>query len=226
MNFTTSQITDIYLAQAERYAAGLDSRAPKISGDLLERLGCPFILRENGQLTTSLNGDLNARTYLPSVLVAAVSVSVSALGDDTETTSLLAGIGRAKCWRECIATIGGAYSFAIALVKHIELLWTTSRLDVYVDADVMQAMNGWLELKDPWSDFPSAYMLCQHLFGNAWCDLALPESARNIPGSGDVIAERACRIISEQRPPFLPGMCPAQAEPVSVPLPDNLGVPS
>jgi hypothetical protein len=218
MTRLSREATDLYLARAERYVNGLEQDAPKVSAELFRMLGCPFEHDRRAALNVSLATVPDAADYLPAVLVAASSVWV----DDAETTSLLGGISRAACLDTCIATVDGAYALAIALVKQIELSSMASKLDSYVTPDALSIMNDWLRPEESWSEFPSAYVLCQHLFGAPWCSLALPSSAKNRPWSGEVVSEFACQVVSKQRPPFLPGVCPAQAGVISLQLPDEL----
>lgn len=137
-----------------------------------------------------------------------------------ESTSLLAGLHRYGCWRGCLSTVVGAKALASALLQYIDCYWESYALDATARPGVLQILNEWLRPEVHWAELPGVVTICRHMFGGAWCTIALPADRPDDVGgfAGDETAIEL--LVHNARPPFMPGLCPAQETIAGEHLPD------
>jgi hypothetical protein len=147
---------------------------------------------------------------LPRLLTKLLPAKTDLASNDV--TSVLAGMIHHGCWRICLATTDDTYLLSGAVLCFLDYFWEDSPVDKVVASSVWALLNTWLKPQIPWKDMPSRTEVCQHMFGSAWCSIALPDACLNVH---DGKTERSEIIVSQivlaERPPFLQGVCPSQA---------------
>lgn len=122
-------------------------------------------------------------------------------------SSLLGGISLNGGWRSFLETEDDTYVLAHALLVYLQTYAPGFKLDAHIASSVCTILNEWLVPALPWEGLPGAAELARRLVGETWCSLALPDKLDQI------VSHRECAgdLLAEQRPPFLPGLCPAQS---------------
>jgi hypothetical protein len=197
--------TEKVMREYERYLQG-EHVTMTINNNLRILLGCPFVSDGEFIVDHVVNDPDDVRRCLPKLL----SVLINFENERDSIISLVSGLVRNHCWGECLQTESDAYALAAALVYFTEAR-QHKLMETEVVTDVRAIFNAWLRPASASVRLPDVETLCLHLFGSAWCSVVLPAS------------EKLRALILTQRPPFLPGLCPAQDAILSVPLPDDLG---
>jgi hypothetical protein len=191
-----------YVPRSSPGKAGLANDALLVQ--LMKLFGCDHI-NEYGQFTTVPFITYAARTdaiaCMPRVLSHLVELKPSAL----EIGSLLGGLWRFNCWEDLLTTEEDTRSLAIALVCYTGYYSSVSRVDVAVRENVRDMLNRWLQPATPWVYLPSALEVSRILFGDAWCEIALPDQCDIEPGETTI-----GQMVARDRPPFMPGICAVQ----------------
>lgn len=208
------------LLHARSGSSGQDE--PSLDNALAELLGCPF---QTGDLPVFENNDSVAddvararRDQLPFVL--------RILGQDPEEpsdgTSILVGLKRSDVWQEFVYTEDDAYLLAGHLLDFVDAYWPAFDLDLLAAPYIVSMLNAWVNPVPPWSSIPTVHSVCRAMFGDPWCTLVLPDDkGRVIDKNGFTEAYAVIRsLVVSQRPPFKVGMCQAQINVFSVPLPE------
>jgi hypothetical protein len=139
--------------------------------------------------------------------------------------TLLSGMHRYDCWRACLSTEDSTYAFAIAILVFVENFSWSREQDIGARVAVKEIVNAWLSPDNPWQALPGVGVLCEHMFGAAWCAMVMPDAAfSHVPGDDMKAARMACYLVERQRPPFLLGVCPAQKADAGIVLPAEIGL--
>jgi hypothetical protein len=148
-------------------------------------------------------------TCLPRLLAALLPER----GIPTTCASLLAGISKYADWEAYPHTEDEAYTLATAMLYFIKDYTPGYEMDAVTKPYVCEIISAWTRRPMISAELPTALALCTMLFGDAWCNMVEPLDA----SFSDVLVENA-------RPPFLPGLCPAQDALVCDVLPDDMGL--
>jgi hypothetical protein len=207
--------------------AALEGRdCPPMEKDFLRRLGCPTI--DMGAALTFVyhhfaESDRHAaQTALP-LLLASIELLGPHDADVSEVHSLLLGIHRLGRWQACLDEEATTYSLASALCFSLGSLWTNEPDRAPVKDVIIGLLNQWLKPSVLWKELPDEDEMVRCTFGDAWAMLAKArlDAENNNDGAED--PRYMSSMIERERPPFLPGLCPAQGAMLSVPLPDDVG---
>jgi hypothetical protein len=154
-------------------------------------------------------------------------VILTQMGDSLpsmQRMSILAGLRKYDCWRNCLVSDVGAYALAGAIVRYIDDYWDEGKLDRLAAPHVCALLNAWLKPSEPWEKLPGVVTLCQSMFGTAWCVLSLPDDCLDVFGGAEVRRLASTyyvdQLVLAARPPFLPGLCQFQLNIQSAPLPE------
>jgi hypothetical protein len=216
---SANELVDRYMDCAAHFGQGLEVTAPEVSDALYTVLGCSYTGKHWHEIRTPVSRAADTATYLPKILPVALVLH----DRDMTSAQLLSGVARCPCLQECVETEDGAYALASTLINYLRFFSKESNLDVAVMGDILDMVNLWLRPAAPFRVVPSIYTLCEHMFGDLWCNLVLQEDTKRPPDIMNNIDEHCIELIKQQRPPFLRGLCPAQALQLSVPLPDMIG---
>jgi hypothetical protein len=212
--------TDLFLAGHARFRAGKTRSRARLGVGFVKLLGCGDLLYTNTKSTINITESSNLEAIqrsLPSLLVA-IGKNPTA---PVDATFLLAALNRHQCWKICLEKEESAYILADRLIAYVE----TYTDDFYPDAaaknDILALLNDWLKPVSPWKVLPTAHCVCLHMFDPLWCILRLPSENDFLTASASFEDMYINNIINQELPPFLPGLCPAQIIPLSVPLPND-----
>jgi hypothetical protein len=185
-----------------------------LGGFLLKALGCPHLIRIRGAgprgqmrlVKPALNPNKEeAASYLYRLLT---EPEIQAYRAD-EIASMLSGVSQYDCTKMFLQTEDSTYRLAYAVIYWFESR-SGSALDGTIMSGIDKILSGWLTPDEPdkiWSPGD----VCRHLFGDAWCEFALPNVE---PGH---VGEHIYTV----RPTFVPGVCRHQADTsMPAPLPD------
>jgi hypothetical protein len=137
----------------------------------------------------------------------------------TTTASLLAGMQRHQCWKQCLTTEDGAFALAAALIAYVETAMVNP-LYKLTEPEVRAMLNTWLDPIPRWWGMPGPVTISENMFGVAWCALMLDGCEDSVGSYWDNDSfTRVARVVSKSRPTFLPGLCLAQDSIVAEPLP-------
>lgn len=186
----------------------------RLPEELLALLGCPHLRTADGGGLTVPPLPKAHIAEIGEALLKITSLVASSLAEPVcDAASVLSGLWRSHCWALCLREESTTYAMAAVLLEFLQGYSSIYRLDNYAGPDVCNLLNAWLKQPSPWTDLPSSADVAEHLFGAGWCMLRLPS------------AERALgELVYQERPPFLPGLCPAQDVLQSAPLPADLGL--
>lgn len=223
----TSAIDNRVVQETEKFlenyagaiAAGAPTR-PRINEGLFSLLECPHQSWSMFEATIvsprhAVDNEAAIQQLLPRIFLALAGQSVP----QDDLTSILGGLHNAQCWRGLLATEEGAYVLAASLVGFVDASNKTFALNIAVAPAVCAMLNSWLKPEQDWAVLPSAGIVCAHFFGHAWSQLSLPEDywmAGGFSTKSDIIRG----LVLQARPPFVPGLCSAQMNVLSAPLPE------
>jgi hypothetical protein len=206
----------------------IDSLDDTPSDDLLQRLGCLTCMDNDGcewvisPFPLSPPEDMEELRSCQSLLLSGL-IRKDMMGSPS-FGPLLSGL----LWQASsagVSTEQQCYDLAALSLVFIEKYFKGSKLDRKVGSDLCDFLTTWLKPDVPWKELPWIGEAARAMFGTAWCDLSLPETIgtdapriRILPGSHVVGA-----TVYTERPPFLPGLCPAQDAIPSAPLPHDMG---
>lgn len=182
---------------------------------LMTLLGCPHVVEVDGVWAKIVCPDMCAENLsaihycIPQLLEVAAS---SPIEGALNITSLLAGIVRHEMWETLLRSPCDAYNLAVSILSYIETYTPEYLLDATTRPQVCTILNEWLKPVVEWSELPPEDAVARSLFGDAWVGIF------NVPNSdGENIS--IAGLVRQQRPLFLPGLCPAQSPQMSAPLP-------
>jgi hypothetical protein len=133
--------------------------------------------------------------------------------------ALFAGLSRHNCWKQCLCTEESTRIFAFRILSFIETYLELSATEKALAPHIAKILSGWLSLPDSIA-MPGPITVCRNLFGNAWCSFFLPEDAIDDLGKSWMLVVNIADIVARERPPFLPGLCPAQERQLVMSLPE------
>jgi hypothetical protein len=211
--------TDKFFKSLER---SYEHASTFIDDELLNLLGCPHIYKSAG---TGEPLVWNIVHDYPEETLTAVQVCLPRLIgpfcrkiQSESLLAILAGLHRYDCWRACLSTEEGADALASALVLCVASYEPGGMLDEAVAGDVIAILNAWLSPTHPWDKMPEDVVLvCEKLFGVAWCSLSLSNATR------DLVGVEIAYVVCKQAPQLMPGLCQAQNNSAPMLLPADLG---
>lgn len=171
--------------------------------ELLPDLGCPWVIDKTHSrpaqvvLQDVIDGENDEVTA--SLMLLLSEIAIGEYTCSIAPASLLFGLWRNNGWRACLESEDSTYHLAFSVIDYLETFTDNPGLDLYVAGAVVKLLNTWLQPSTAWTDMPAASEVTRQLFGDAWCTFALPNYDWAISTT-----------MIEQRPPFLPGLCPAQ----------------
>jgi hypothetical protein len=184
---------------------------PRMDGSLTALLGCPYV-SDVGNV--SMNAEpCDADTLAARKLVLPEMFAFAAShGWHDDRLSLLAGLNRSNCWASRCNDVQHAYDLTEVLVDFVDFYWESHKRYATAAPDVLGLLNAWLKPDIEWSTLPGVRTLCQHLFGDSWCLLVLPDEYADTVGARSTSKPTITLsdFIIEHRPLFLPGLCTAQ----------------
>jgi hypothetical protein len=195
--------------------AAMGYRPPKISENLARLLGCPYTQDAGGSGTFHRNLEPNdpettaARKFILPTFFAVVERH----GQHPDRLSVLVALNRSKGWVTVLEDLPLAYELAQALVAYVDCHTTRFPMYNFTSRDVLHLLNAWLKPSATWVELPGVRTLCRHIFGDAWCAIALPETYADEVGSKSAQMNSGVSVhnfIAAQKPPFLDGLCQAQ----------------
>jgi hypothetical protein len=190
----------------------------EVAYELLWLLGCP----RNGTADT-MGGPLSRPDYRAhGEQIGAALITINAIVASTsehpawcQVASILVGLARASIWRRCLLRESTTYELAATTLTYIQEFTNVASLDLFTEPFVCSFLNTWLQPSVEWINLPSADVVAEHLFGPAWCAIQCPNLEQSLG-----------RISYLTRPPFQPGICPAQVTTTAVRLPDDVSFPA
>jgi hypothetical protein len=200
------EITNEFVAQQDSWP----------QGRLMRSLNCPYAHSLDGPVFSKrpvLNaGDrASLRISIPRIL----AVSIDDKNNTTFTASLLSALDCYDCLAVCREDTHTSFELARALLLYLAR-FEDYPMNVFARPRVISLLNNWLEPEKKWRRLPSALEVCQHLFGDAWCTLCLPETVLSAPGDSDRRGNglKVLNTVNRLRPTLSPGLCLAEtAEP-------------
>jgi hypothetical protein len=192
--------------------AGLYGESPSLDR-IFAIAGCPY-MSINMEILTAPR--CHAKTnVLPDCLgrlLHAIVRNPSRLTQDI--TSVVSGILRHEVWEYFLLREDDTYALSRGVLFYLEDYEPSFPLDAALADDMCKLLNTWLKPKVLWTTLPCVEDVTDHMFGSAWLHLIKRPSMD--PGWGETIGDMAF----DDRPPFLPGVCPAQVITLGVALPD------
>lgn len=139
----------------------------------------------------------------------------------TDADSVLVGLSR-NGWKNCVETTSDARLLAVATLRYIAH-YTEKYSGRENAATVCEMLNAWCRPIEKWETLPDPGLLCQHLFGQAWCHFYLPEPTIDRGAPKFAYGLSVIEQIITHHPVFLVGLCTESARfnPQET-LPDNL----
>jgi hypothetical protein len=199
----------------------------EIEDDLFIALECPYarVVGTSGEIVWPDRNSRNSREVKKNLLALFSSVAGAApeKRKSLYLGQILCGMERASCWRRLLVKEDSAYLLAVGLIGYVEDYVRTYQMDVAVAPHICLLLNAWLKPIVPWGQPPSIGVLCEHMFGDVWTSLVLPGDYWEALGATYSDQGLAINLIFNDRPPFLPGLCPAQEVRLNVPLPGDVG---
>jgi hypothetical protein len=135
-------------------------------------------------------------------------------------TALIAIAGRHGLWAVCLDNEEHTRKLTSCVLRYLQRYHYNC--DIFYDhyaPFVCTLLNEWVKPCIPWCELPTTLSVCRQLFGDGWCTL--------LSNNGNIVSmnpvPHLAAIVARERPPFLPGLCTAQDNVMSVPLPDDLG---
>lgn len=200
----------------------VDTRQPEMENSFLYRLGCPYLAEYGAIQWPDLRPHhaVVARECVVELLAAFVGARKEMQESASDAASVLAGLIAHQWWESCLDSLPGAYTLAAAVLNYVELYGPSVELDRATSPVVCEMLNAWLKPSKPWSELPLAGVIAEHMFGELWSSLALPDSC--FDSDADYVETRilASLIVLRDRPPFLHGLCRARDAAFGVNLPD------
>jgi hypothetical protein len=178
--------------------------------DLLSLLGCPHRFTTRPDVYAEHQGVIGDALL---VLLDQVANRLGMYADDAP--SILSGLYASGAWRRCILQESTAYNLAAVTLCHLETFSDDDGFNKLTQPAVCRLLNEWLRPPGRWNKVPDVESGVIHMFGDAWCALRDPAGQGGLTGA----------VVHRERPPFLPGLCPAQDGILSAPLPDDVGYP-
>lgn len=222
---------DTLNALVETHLGNNRTRATRIN-DLSEHLGCRYLL---------IGGDLEIRglrqpaaCHEPLVRAALLHYLRSQMRPTLpkmyweDELPLMDGLARNERWRACLENMDDAYHLAALFLRFSQTYWRDgdkystgdkALLRSEIDAGAFNAFTQWVSPGTtpdrswgPGQWTPEPVLIASALFGAAWCNLAFTGSVVTVEE-----VETAMRL---HRPPFQPGLVPAQVDAPALGLPD------
>jgi hypothetical protein len=171
---------------------------------ILKSLGCHYAHRDTPTedrrvITPSLPP--SSGTLLPECLGHLLIASLPNLnGAQDAMVSLTSGVHRHGLTTAFAANEDTAYAMAAALLHYAEKFTGSYLMDVAVRMDLTTILNDWLKPEVQWELYPSVDQIAGELFGD-W---------RACLFDADIEEMLIGDYVFLHRPPFLPGLCPAQ----------------
>jgi hypothetical protein len=199
-----------------------------ISDKLLMLLECPWLDREQTPPCVLWPERIQAHRAAVEenllVLFSALAGTEARARSQCYFGPLLCGMALAKCWRSLLLTEDGAYALATGLIGYIEDYYPEFKLDTAAAPYICLILNEWLKPVVEWVQPPSIGVLFEHMFGDVWPGLVLPDDHWKPLGNTCANQDIACDVMWQERPPFMPGLCLAQVAPPGVDLPADVGL--
>lgn len=205
----------------DKFLAAYAQNGQHIDKQLLHQLGCPY--QYGPGIVTP--GCAMAAPNVASACLSRLLIALVQRADPDhvfDVMSVLNGIGRAKCWGDCINSEDGAYAIAGGSVWFIQCFLTTSELCQSTGHQVVAMLNEWLKPVTPWAVLPTKLDACEHMFGAPWCHFRLPVADKE--GSRPTELDPSS-LIRLERPQFLPGLCQVRSHTELPILPEIESVP-
>lgn len=184
----------------------------RLPEELMALLGCPYLGLNSslGLIVPPVHAE-NIET-VGDALVKVMQLVLSNLDEPAcDVASVLSGLYRNNCWQICLREESTTYAMAAMLFEFVEGYAPSLRLDHYTGPDVRNLLNAWIRPVVQWVELPSKSDLAGYLSGGAWSMIRLSSMDRAVG-----------EMVYQERPPFLPGLCPAQNAILSAQLPDDL----
>jgi hypothetical protein len=189
---------------------------PRLGATLLTLLECPYMQISNDTPYSVAPAEFcsehedEIRRILPTLLTGVLTHRQCDVSTGN-IASLLWGVDKHKLLDAFTVSEDTSYDLAIAILRFTGFR-SNHPLDEFVAPNVLSLLNTWAKPSVAWLTAPKHDVIARALFGTAWWDLAERPSWLN----GGFTAN----IVERERPPFLPGLCPAQ-DALSVPLPES-----
>lgn len=210
----------LFLDGHARFRAGHKKARERLGSGFVTLLGCSHLLMNSRTScpTIEASKDLVAiQESLPRILVAMGSKPRAPL----DSTIVLAGLSRYDCWKTCLKDEESTYLLAAGIVGYLETYTRDFQPDVAAEAEICVLLNQWLQPEAPWTKAPSVQEVVTYMFNEVWCSLRVPATKDDVPDDEPYGSRYIAKLIYQERPPFLIGLCPAQQQIMSVPLPDD-----
>lgn len=190
-------------------------RAPTLPENLACLLGCPYLLQRGSWKTLRVNLDRcdHESIVARQLILPKLFAVVKRYGQHSDRLSVLAALNRSNCWTAVLEDLPLTYELAQALVDFVDCYSPRSLMYDCASSDVLAMLNAWLKPDTHWEKLPGVRTLCQHVFGDAWCALVLPDEHADVVGAFAIRRDNKCSLhdlIAAQKPQFLHGLCSAQ----------------
>lgn len=188
----------------------LEDTGENITFEFMTLLGCPHRTGDTMQNRMQFPTPVG---HAEDIAAALLTVNAFVASDMMEPVcplySILAGMAISAAWRRSLLQTSTAYDLAAVTLSYIQGFSKFYPPHIHTAPAVLTFLNAWLQPIDDWTDLPSAEEVAEYLFGDVWCALRLPDQDKT-----------AGRIAYLERPPFQPGICPAQVLATGCTLPD------
>jgi hypothetical protein len=191
-------------------------------------LGCPYMTLDRVDTMTNMRRPVVIRARAipagdhPALFewLMRLLKHVPTMGDSRsyDLGAVLGSLGCNQYWGQALQMEVTTYQLAGALLSylnpHVNPRFGLYDLDAFrfcVTPGVLTILNDWLKPSALWVTLPSRDAVADAMFGAGWGLLRANTEA-------DLAS-----VILQERPPFLPGLCPAQEVQLSVPLPGDIG---
>jgi hypothetical protein len=195
--------TDVH-NRASKILASLAAGEPgRIDVAWLYTLGCQ-VQDKSGVRILKIDATTKsyAVAYLPAITTLMAQIIRQGNADSYTVASVLTGLRRHECWRDCLETRDGAYALSVAIFHFVARLPLGFKLYAETKYAVCDILNAWLEPSVAWREVPSISEICRHMFVAPWCALALPGE---MSFDDD---EAVARLVANSWPPFIKGVGP------------------
>lgn len=230
---TNGRSVEAFKAALDRLLGNLTTNEDfSVSYEVLTMLGCPHIEYVRRGFKCSMDDwklmipEKTAEIYQELVdhYLSEILGRWAVAGDRSivQTTCILAGIVRQNRYASYFDTEEKTYVLASTVLNYLEEYSDDNETDALIKDEICAMLSAWLKPAIPWKVIPSARTAAIAMFGSGWCSLFASSWTPHSVGALKACENYLGFLIYQERPPFLPGLCPAQQDQMSAPLP-NLG---
>jgi hypothetical protein len=217
---TSEEASDVCLKNAEYFLQGDVDAMEMLGSDIAAWLGCSYMAKDAGRHDicivpeTVTASSAQVRYYIPRLMAKSTHCDS---GGTAGISVLLSGVGRHDLLPVFQEKEDDSYALAVGILLFIQTCANHYDLDVSIKPVVCDLLNSWIKPAVEWKSLPNADEVARCFFGDVWRVFA---TSINNDGGEIMVGE----MVRDERPPFLPGLCPSQSTSMSAPLPGEIGM--